>query len=94
MFTFDSVARRSGLHPDWLTPAFRDQPVEISGKLASVDHIYSGKRMIEKGVYCAIDQVIPVADKQSRAQSIQARMTTGKVRFPSFPRWYGDSIAP
>lgn len=49
------------------------------------------KRMIEKNIYCAIDEITPVGDKQQRAQSIMARMAMGKVRFPAFARWYSDA---
>jgi predicted phage terminase large subunit-like protein len=49
------------------------------------------KRMIERGVYCAIDEVVPVGDKQTRAQSIHARMSMGKVRLPQFSRWFPDA---
>ena len=46
------------------------------------------KRMQEEGVYCAIDEVVPVKDKQTRAQSIRGRMSMGKVRFPGFAPWW------
>ena len=49
------------------------------------------KRMIEKNVFCAIDEIVPIADKQSRAQAIMARMSMGRVHFPSFARWYGEA---
>jgi predicted phage terminase large subunit-like protein len=46
------------------------------------------KRMIEERVFCAMDEIVPISDKQTRAQSIQARMALGKVRFPKFASWY------
>lgn len=49
------------------------------------------KRMLERRVFCAIDEVTPVGDKQQRAQSIHARMAMGKVVMPQFPRWYADA---
>jgi predicted phage terminase large subunit-like protein len=49
------------------------------------------KRMIEEGIFCVIDEITPIGDKQQRAQSIQARMAMGKVRFPAFSRWYGEA---
>lgn len=49
------------------------------------------KRMIEEGIYCAIDEITPIGDKQQRAQSIHARMSMGKVRFPQFTRWFGEA---
>jgi hypothetical protein len=47
--------------------------------------------MIEEGIYCVVDEITPIGDKQQRAQSIQARMAMGKVRFPAFSRWYGEA---
>jgi predicted phage terminase large subunit-like protein len=46
------------------------------------------KRMLEKRVFCSIDEIVPLGDKQTRAQSIQARMAMMKILFPSFPRWW------
>ena len=43
--------------------------------------------MIEEGVYCAIEEVTPVANKVQRAQSIQGRMAMGKVYFPTVAPW-------
>lgn len=49
------------------------------------------KRMLEKRVYCSLDHITPIADKQARAQSIAARMAMGKVYFPRFTRWFADA---
>ena len=49
------------------------------------------KRMAERQIYCAIDEVVPTKDKQTRAQSIRARMSMGKVFFPRFATWWGDA---
>ncbi len=49
------------------------------------------KRMNEEKVYAAIIEVTPVADKQTRAQSIQGRMAMGKVFFPSFAPWWPEA---
>ena len=49
------------------------------------------KRMSERQVYCAIDEVVPTKDKQTRAQSIRARMSMGKVYFPRFASWWSDA---
>lgn len=49
------------------------------------------KRMKEEKVFCAIDEVQPVADKRTRAQSIQGRMAMGKVFFPKFAPWYANA---
>ena len=50
------------------------------------------KRMAEMQVYCTIDEVVPTKDKQTRAQSIRARMSMGKVFFPRFASWWGDAL--
>ncbi|CAB4145454.1 Archaeophage PsiM2, terminase large subunit [uncultured Caudovirales phage] len=49
------------------------------------------KRMSERSIYCAIDEVVPTKDKQTRAQSIRARMSMGKVFFPRFATWWPDA---
>ena len=46
------------------------------------------KRMRETQTYCAIVEVTPVGDKQQRAQSIQGRMSMGKVFWPPRAWWY------
>ena len=42
-------------------------------------------------IWCSIDEIAPVADKQARAQSIAARMSMGRVYFPRFTRWFPDA---
>jgi len=49
------------------------------------------KRMNETQTYCAIYEVTPVADKQTRAQAIQARMSMGKVFFPAYAPWWPEA---
>jgi predicted phage terminase large subunit-like protein len=49
------------------------------------------KRMLEKRIYCVIDEIAPIADKQARAQSINGRMSMGRVYFPRFTRWFADA---
>ena len=49
------------------------------------------KRMLEKRVFCSIDEITPVSDKQTRAQSMQARMMMMKVVFPGFVRWWPEA---
>jgi hypothetical protein len=49
------------------------------------------KRMLEKRVFCYIDEINPIGDKQARAQSINARMGMGRVYFPRFTRWFVDA---
>lgn len=50
------------------------------------------KRMQEKGIFVAIDEQVPVKDKQTRAQSIQGYMSMGKVHLPAFAPWYMDAV--
>ncbi len=45
------------------------------------------QRMMEEKVYCAIEEVTPVANKVQRAQSIQGRMAMKKVKFPKGAPW-------
>ena len=42
-------------------------------------------------MFCSIDEITPIADKQTRAQSIQARMSMMKVKFPGFSRWWPEA---
>lgn len=49
------------------------------------------KRMHEEGVYCSLVELTPVADKQTRAQSIQGRTAMRKVRFPAFAPWWPEA---
>jgi predicted phage terminase large subunit-like protein len=46
------------------------------------------KRMQEEGMFCAVVEVVPIQDKQTRAQSIQGRMAMGKVFFPERAAWW------
>lgn len=49
------------------------------------------KRMVETHTYCTIDPMVPSKDKQTRARSVQGRMSMGKVFFPRFAPWYNDA---
>jgi predicted phage terminase large subunit-like protein len=49
------------------------------------------KRMLEKRVFCSVEEVVPNGDKEARAQSFQGRCAMGKVIFPNFPRWWADA---
>lgn len=46
------------------------------------------KRMLETKTFCSIIEVTPIADKQTRAQSIQGRMAMHKVHFPENAPWW------
>jgi predicted phage terminase large subunit-like protein len=50
------------------------------------------KRMMETGNYINIVEVTPAVDKEQRAQSIAARVGTGKVLFPSGSWWTEAAI--
>ena len=45
------------------------------------------KRMMETGTYINIVEVTPTTDKETRAQSIAARVALGKVYIPHGPIW-------
>jgi predicted phage terminase large subunit-like protein len=49
------------------------------------------KRMLEKRVFCTIDELTPIGDKQTRAQSIQGRMALMKIVFPGFAHWWAEA---
>ena len=49
------------------------------------------KRMQEEGTYCSILEMVPVADKLTRAQSIQARCSMGRVHFPRRAPWWPEA---
>ena len=49
------------------------------------------KRMVEKGIFCAMDPISPAVDKQQRAQAIQARTSMRMVHFPAFTRWWPEA---
>lgn len=51
------------------------------------------KRMQERGIYSAIDEVVPAKDKQTRAQAIRGRMAQKKVFFPKFASWWPEAEA-
>lgn len=49
------------------------------------------KRMRETGKFCAIIQLHPAQDKQTRAQSMIGRMSLGMVKFPEFAPWFAEA---
>jgi predicted phage terminase large subunit-like protein len=49
------------------------------------------KRMLEKRVFCSINELTPTGDKQTRAQSMQARTSMMKILFPGFMRWWPEA---
>ncbi len=49
------------------------------------------KRQQEEEVYCTVIEVTPIADKQTRAQSIQGRMAMGKVYWPAHAVWWPNA---
>lgn len=50
------------------------------------------KRMLETQTYINMVEVTPVADKQTRAQSIAARVAMGKVYFPKVSWWTEKAV--
>jgi predicted phage terminase large subunit-like protein len=61
---------------------------------AGRDHItksigpFLRKRMGEEHAFAAIVEMTPAGDKQTRAQSIQGRMSMGRVLFPKYANWW------
>lgn len=49
------------------------------------------KRMAEESTYVSLIELVPIADKQTRAQSVQGRVAMGKVRFPAFAQWWPEA---
>jgi predicted phage terminase large subunit-like protein len=49
------------------------------------------KRMREKQVHCAMEEINPTQDKQQRAQAIQARSAMQMVHFPSWTSWWPEA---
>jgi predicted phage terminase large subunit-like protein len=64
---------------------------------AGRDHItksigpFLRKRMLERSTFVAVNEIIPIADKKTRAQSIMARMAMGKVYFPAYAPWWQEA---
>lgn len=46
------------------------------------------KRMLETHTFCSVIEMQPIADKQTRAQSIQGRLSMNRVRFPERAPWW------
>jgi predicted phage terminase large subunit-like protein len=46
------------------------------------------KRMLETHTFCSLIEMQPIADKQTRAQSIQGRLSMGRVKFPERAPWW------
>lgn len=62
-----------------------------SGHISKAIGPFLRKRMNEERVYIAIDEVVPAKDKKTRAQSINGRMSMGKVYFPANASWVSDA---
>ena len=48
--------------------------------------------MRSRGINCYIEEMRPSKDKQTRGQSIRARIQARTVRFPRHATWYGEAI--
>mgnify|MGYP001559351097 CR=1 FL=1 len=51
------------------------------------------RRMTERRAYCAIEWMPSISDKPTRARSIQALASMGKVFFPANAKWKGDVLS-
>jgi predicted phage terminase large subunit-like protein len=49
------------------------------------------KRMLERGIFCSVYEMTPIADKMSRAQSILGRIAMAKVFWPSHAMWWMEA---
>jgi predicted phage terminase large subunit-like protein len=49
------------------------------------------KRQHEEGIYAMMEEIVPINDKMTRAQSIAARMAMGKVYIPTYAPWYMEA---
>lgn len=71
--------------------AKRRQPVMWWAEKGHISKSIEGflfKRMVETSTYFPLEQITPVRDKQTRAQSVAGRMSMGKVFFPAFAHWW------
>ncbi len=64
--------------------------VEEAGQIEKSIGPFLTKRMAERRVYCVREQLASSRDKATRARSIQARMSMGRVYFPR--QAWGDDI--
>jgi len=65
---------------------------EESGQIEKSIGPFLTKRMMERKVFCRREQFVSSRDKPTRARSIQARMSMGKVFFPR-TEWADDLIS-
>lgn len=65
---------------------------EEQGQIIKSIGPFLDKRMRERRVYCAREQMASVADKPTRARSFQARAAMGKVYIPHNAPWVADFI--
>lgn len=65
---------------------------EEQGQIIKSIGPFLDKRMRERRVYCAREQMSSVADKPTRARSFQARAAMGKVYIPHQAPWVADFV--
>ena len=68
------------------------QWAEESGQINKSVGPFLSKRMSELRVYCRREQYSSARDKPTRARSIQARMSMGKVYIPSGAEWVDEFV--
>jgi len=64
-----------------------------SGHISKSIKPFLMKRMEQEEVYCPIEEVTVMQDKQSRAQSIKGYMAMGKVYFPCDATWFVPAVS-
>lgn len=65
---------------------------EEKGQIEKSIGPFLSKRMMERRTYCQREQFTSSSDKPTRARSIQARMSMGKVYFPRLAPWSADLV--
>lgn len=64
-----------------------------SGQILKSLGPFIDKRMRERRIYCAQEQMSSVADKPTRSRSFQARAAMGKVYLPHSAPWVADFVS-
>ena len=64
----------------------------LSGQIIKSLGPFIDRRMRERRVYCAREQMTSVADKPTRCRSFQARAAMGKVYLPHQAPWVADFV--
>jgi predicted phage terminase large subunit-like protein len=61
-----------------------------SGTIRRAVEPFMRKRMVERGAMCRVEWLASISDKPTRARSIQAMLSMGRVLFPKHSGWASD----